>query len=228
MKRKIPVGCLTPDPVAANSCPEITNEEVQEVSENGIESPLLVRPLGEKYGVLANAKGYLAAEVAGFDEVSCIVRRDLDSDADAVKVSFRESENYTPWRVLRAVELLRESDPEGSTGEIARALAVPEPEVERYLRISKLPYHVKVCLKVPWNLTDEDRSNLSEKGISEGTVGTVSPNLCDRLARSGRFVELAENCPVKAHEAMKLVGRGSSVREAVHKVKGAGGDDGAD
>lgn len=219
MERKIPVKCLTPDPVAANSCPEVTNEEIREVSENGIESPLLVRPLNEKYGVLARAKGYLAAEVAGLGDTPCIVRDDLDDDVDAVKISFRESEKYTPWRALRAVELLRESDPEWGAGEIARALDVPEPEVERYLRISELPYHVKVCLKVPWNFTDEDLLYLSEKGVSGETVGIVSPGLCDRLARSNRFVELAENCPVEAHEAIEIVGRGLSVEEAVQKVE---------
>lgn len=223
MEKRISVRRLTPDPIAANSCPEITNEEVQEVSEKGIGSPLLVRPLGEKYGVLANAKGYLAAEVAGFDEVPCVVRRDLDSDADAVKVSFRESENYTSWRALRAVEVLRGSEPEGNAKRIAENLDLCESEVKKYLRISELPFHVKVCLKYQWNFTEEDWSNLSEKGINRGAVRLISADLCDRLARDDEFLELAKNNPIRSHKVISRVAKAAlSVREAVQEVeKGA-------
>lgn len=226
-RRKISIEKLKPDPVAANPSPNVTFGMIRRVQKRGIDHPLVVRPFDDGYGVLTGAEEYLAAEVSGFERVPCLIRPDLEDDLDAVKVSFRKSPNASAWRTLRAVEMLHDSMGKAkSLGEAAREIAtdldVSEEEARKHLRIRELPRHVKVRLKKPWNLVEKDKSLLSKAGAEKEPTGNIPVDVCEKLARSADFAELAGNRPERAHEVInELLENDLSVREAIQRAEEA-------
>lgn len=220
-ERKIPIENLKPDPVSANPSPEVSSEAVWRVHNEGLDEPLIVRPLEDGYGVLARNGEYLAAELAGLKEVPCVLRNDLQSDVDAIEVSFKESSGRSPWRTAKALTVLHKSASQAPTaGEVADFLKVTREEAEGYAQIARLPYWVKIRLKKPWNLKARDRILLRELGAGEETFEKNIPlSLCGRLAQNGDFVALAENAPKKAHRVIdKVLNTNMAVQEAIREI----------
>jgi ParB family transcriptional regulator, chromosome partitioning protein len=70
---------------------ELKMEElVNSLREKGIIQPILVRPRGEKYEIIAGERRWRAAQELGLEEVPVIVRRDID-DANSLEISLIEN-----------------------------------------------------------------------------------------------------------------------------------------
>ncbi len=65
-------------------------ELVNSLREKGIIQPILVRPFGEKYEIIAGERRWRAAQELKLEEVPVIVRRDID-DANSLEISLIEN-----------------------------------------------------------------------------------------------------------------------------------------
>ncbi len=132
---------LVPHP--ANPRGTITKESIAELAESiaaqGIVTPLLVRPAGDKFEVIAGHRRLAAAKVAGLKVVPVIVRH-LD-DRAALKVQLTENagrEDLNPLQRAQAyARYLKET---GETQEqLAASLGVTQGTVSSLLALLDLP-----------------------------------------------------------------------------------------
>jgi ParB family chromosome partitioning protein len=62
-------------------------ELAEDIKKNGLISPITVRPVGEKYELVAGQRRYLAHQVAGIIKIKCVVRELSDDEALAIMTS---------------------------------------------------------------------------------------------------------------------------------------------
>ncbi len=139
--QELEIGRLTPHP--QNPRGAITRESLAELMESiaaqGIVTPLLVRPLGDGFQVIAGHRRLAAAKLAGVKVVPVLVRR-LD-DREALKVQLTEHagrEDLNPLQRAQAyARYLKET---GETQEqLALSLGVTQGTVSSMLALLDLP-----------------------------------------------------------------------------------------
>lgn len=113
------------------------------VREQGILTPLIVRPNNTGFEILAGRRRYYAAKVleqerGGFSEIRCDIREGL-SDAEAAEISLTENLAREDADELTYYEAFLSLTLKGRTvGEIARTYGKSEREVQQYLAIANL------------------------------------------------------------------------------------------
>ena len=85
----VPIEDLTPNPQQPRHVMGDLSELVASVREKGILEPILVRPVGSRYQIIAGERRYRAAIEAGLAEVPCIVRD--SSDAETMEIALVEN-----------------------------------------------------------------------------------------------------------------------------------------
>jgi ParB/RepB/Spo0J family partition protein len=139
--QEIPLDRLTPHPT--NPRGAIAKADVQELADSiaaqGVVTPLLVRPLGAGYQVLAGHRRQVAAKLAGLKAVPVIVRP-MD-DRQALKVMLTENAGRADLNPLQQAEAyaryLKET---GETQEqLAASLGLTQGTVSSALALLALP-----------------------------------------------------------------------------------------
>lgn len=118
--------------------PEALAELAQSIRDKGILQPLLVRPRGEHFEIVAGERRWRAAQLAGLTEVPVIIR-DLD-DRDALEIAIVENlqrEDLGPLEEARAYQTLIEQG--HSQEEVAKAVGKGRSTVANALRLLTLP-----------------------------------------------------------------------------------------
>lgn len=167
--KNIPIDKLHIDPTNVRPEPDIDPEFIDSVRDGVIQN-LVVRPHGDGYGVVVGSRRFTAAKSAGLEEVSCVVREDLeDDDERAMDLSFGENEqrrDLPRWRVREHV-MRRYGGTDGrkSKGsrikEVADRLNLSPRSVRRYVNISeKLDSTLISRLKGPSERFDTDKELL--------------------------------------------------------------------
>jgi len=103
------------------------SELVESIKRNGIEEPLIVRPISDKYEVIAGRRRYEAAKLAGLKEAPCIVR-DI-SDEEALIISTVENiqrKNISEREIAEAYLKLKDLNPEWTVEKFAEQLGKSE------------------------------------------------------------------------------------------------------
>ena len=107
------------------------------ISEKGVLQPLLVRPKGKKYEIVAGERRFRAAKLAGLEEVPVIVR-ELD-DRETLEIALIENlqrEDLNPLEEARAYQGLLDL---GSTqDELAKALGKGRSTITNGLRLLQM------------------------------------------------------------------------------------------
>lgn len=130
---------------------EITPESLKELSESikdkGIIEPLIVRPTGEGYEIIAGHRRFLAAKEAGLKEVPCIIKE--ISEEEAAELSLIENiqredlnpveEAYAIDKLIKKYNLTHE--------EVAKKINKSRVYVTNILRILKLPEYIKKAIR---------------------------------------------------------------------------------
>ena len=157
-------------------------QELQEladsISQNGILQPLLVRPKGSGYEIVAGERRYQAAKLAGLTEVPVVIRE--ISDADVFKLALIENLQRSDLSPLEEARGYRQLiDAQGLTQEeLAHALSKSRSTITNTLRLLDLPGevqglledgsitagHARAILAVP---SEEGRIRLAEKVAEE-------------------------------------------------------------
>ena len=85
----VPIEDITPNPQQPRQTMGDLSELVASVREKGILEPILVRPVGSHYQIIAGERRYRAAVEAGLAEIPCIVRD--TSDAETMEIALIEN-----------------------------------------------------------------------------------------------------------------------------------------
>lgn len=118
--------------------PEALAELAQSIREKGVLQPLLVRPRGENFEIVAGERRWRAAQLAGLREVPVVIR-DL-GDTEALEIAIVENlqrEDLGPLEEARAYQSLLDQglNQEG----VARAVGKGRSTVANALRLLALP-----------------------------------------------------------------------------------------
>ncbi|WP_293912741.1 ParB/RepB/Spo0J family partition protein [Deinococcus sp.] len=118
--------------------PEALAELAQSIRDKGVLQPLLVRPRGEHFEIVAGERRWRAAQLAGLVEVPVIIR-DL-ADRDALEIAIVENlqrEDLGPLEEARAYQTLLDQglNQEG----VAKAVGKGRSTVANALRLLSLP-----------------------------------------------------------------------------------------
>ena len=185
---ELPVGAIRPNRRQPRK--RLDSESVSELAESvrvqGVVQPILVRPAGEGYELIAGERRWRAARAAGLPTIPAVVRE--AEDRDTLLLALVENvarENLTAVEEARAYAALL--DEFGLTlAEVAERVGRSKPSVSNRLRLLDLP---------------EDVLALVERGqLTEGHARAVLAvpdheerrRLARRIVRNGMSVRAAE------------------------------------
>lgn len=118
--------------------PQAIAELTASIAEKGVLQPLLVRPKGDYYEIVAGERRYRAASAAGLGSVPVVIR-EFD-DRQALEVAIVENlqrEDLTPVEEARAFQQLLELG--ASQEEVGRAVGKSRSAVANAIRLLGLP-----------------------------------------------------------------------------------------
>ena len=121
-------------------------ELADSIKEHGIIQPIVVRPIGDKYELIAGERRTKASAMAGLTTIPAIIR-DMD-DTESAKVSLLENlqrknlsaieEARTYKRILDLANMTQE--------ELAKTMGKSQPMVANKLRLLSLPEEIQDAL----------------------------------------------------------------------------------
>jgi ParB family chromosome partitioning protein len=146
---EIPLTSIFPSPLQPREDfgGEALEELVSSVKQHGVVHPVLVRPRGQNYELIAGERRWRAAQLAGLSNIPAIVK-ELD-DLQALEVSLVENiqrEDLNPLEVARGLKELMEKF-HLTQEEAAEKIGKSRSEVSNLLRLLNLPPPVKNSLK---------------------------------------------------------------------------------
>lgn len=122
------------------------NELANSIKEHGIIQPLVVRPLGDKYEIIAGERRYKASQVAGLSKVPAIVKTiDDDKSAELAVVENLQRKALTPIEEAKSYQKLLDSNI-SSQEELAKKMGVSQPTVANKIRLLGLAEEVQEAL----------------------------------------------------------------------------------
>jgi len=142
----IPIEDIDPNPRQPRQVMGDLSELVASIREKGILEPILVRPLGSRFQIIAGERRYRAACEVGLGEVPCIVRD--CSDAEVMEIALVENlqrKDLTPFEEADGLRTLAEAY--GYTHEkMAEKLGKSRTSITETLSLAAMPDPVReVC-----------------------------------------------------------------------------------
>ena len=169
------------------------NELADSIKEHGIIQPLIVRPLGDKYEIIAGERRYKAASIAGLYNVPVIVlEKDDNESAELAIIENIQRKDLTPIEEAKSYQKLLNR---GLTQEeIAKKLGIAQPTVANKLRLLSLP--------------DEVQEALLNTRISERHARALLrlENVSDQLNLLNRIINEKLNVKQTEEEINKILG----------------------
>ena len=170
-------------------------ELADSISANGIIQPLVVRPHGHRYQLVAGERRWRAARLAGIPTVPAVVQE--VSDERLLEITLVENiqrEDLNPIEVAHAFDRLAR-DLQLSHDEIARRTGKDRTSITNTLRLLKLPNdiqqlvgerrlsmgHARAVLGLP---TEELQRQVAEKASSQGLSVRQVERLVQRMTSS--------------------------------------------
>ena len=196
--RLIPIDQIDPNPNQPRQVMGDLSELIASISEKGIIEPLVVRPRGDRFQIIAGERRYQAAVQSGLQELPVVIR-DVD-DTEMLELALIENlqrKDLTPFEESEALHGLADSC--GYTHEdLARRLGKSRSSITESLALHAMPGEVRnlcrladissksLLLQVVRQETPEKMTALVEKIASQG--GATRQQLRDAAARpkSGR------------------------------------------
>lgn len=123
---------------------EKLNALAASIKEHGILQPIIARPAGDKYEIVAGERRWRAANIAELESVPCIIRKLSDRDNMLMAlIENMQRENLNP---MEEAEAFREmTDAYGLThDEISRTVGRSRPYISNSMRLLGLPEQVQM------------------------------------------------------------------------------------
>jgi len=192
--RLIAIDQIDPNPNQPRQVMGDLSELIASIGEKGILEPLLVRPRGSRFQIVAGERRYQAAVQAGLRELPVVIR-DAD-ETEMLELALIENlqrKDLTPFEESEALHGLAESC--GYTHEdLARRLGKSRTSVTESLALNAMPQEVRnlcrladissksLLLQVVRQDTSEKMTALVEK-IASGGTGATRQQLRDAVAK---------------------------------------------
>jgi ParB family chromosome partitioning protein len=191
--RLVPIELIDPNPNQPRQVMGDLSELIASISEKGIIEPLVVRPRGDRFQIVAGERRYQASVQVGLQELPVVIR-DVD-DTEMLELALIENlqrKDLTPFEESEALHGLAEGC--GYTHEdLARRLGKSRSSVTESLSLNAIPEEVRnlcrladissksLLLQVVRQNTPEKMTALIEKIASQG--GTTRQQLRDAVAK---------------------------------------------
>lgn len=141
----LPIGDLVPNLMQPrkNFNPERLKALEDSIRDHGVLQPIIVRPKGDQYEIVAGERRWRASTAAGLETVPCIVR-DLD-DRENMLMALIENMQREDLDPIEEAEAFQEmSDAYGLTHtEISKTVGRSRPYISNALRLLKLPEQIR-------------------------------------------------------------------------------------
>jgi ParB family chromosome partitioning protein len=142
---EVPIGSLDPNPFQPRThlAPERLAELADSIRESGIVQPILVRPVGERYQIIAGERRFRAAQKVGLASVPVVVREVPDDHLlELALIENIQREELTPLEEAHAFQRLQE-DFHLSQEEVARRVGRDRSTVANAVRLLRLPREIR-------------------------------------------------------------------------------------
>ena len=147
--KEIPISDIEPNPDQPRRefDPQSLNDLADSLREHGLLQPILVRPLGERYCIIAGERRLRAARIAGFTKIECIVQLCSDQEmAERALVENIQRADLSPLEEGMAYNRLIEEY--GLTqDQVAQRVGKARTTVANLLRVILLPEVVLELLR---------------------------------------------------------------------------------
>jgi ParB family chromosome partitioning protein len=144
--RLIPIEDIDPNPNQPRHAMGDLSELISSVREKGVLEPILVRPRGNRFQIIAGERRFRAAGEAGLAEVPCIVRETPDAEMmELALIENLQRKDLTPFE--EADGLLTLKDHYGYTHDaMAEKLGKSRTSITETLSITAMPEDVRqIC-----------------------------------------------------------------------------------
>lgn len=178
--RLIPLEDIDPNPNQPRRSMGDLTELIASVREKGVLEPILVRPFGKRFQIIAGERRYRAAGEAGLGEIPCIVRE--TGDAETMELALIENlqrEDLSPFEEADGLNALVETH--GYTHErMAERLGRSRSSITEALSLTNMPADVREQCR---------RADIRSKSLLLQVVRQSDPEkmiaLLDRLREQG-------------------------------------------
>lgn len=186
--RQIAVDLIRPSPhqVRRQFAPEALQELARSIHESGVVQPVVVRPLGQGYELLAGERRWRAAQLAGLDRIPALLREDIDDDEAFVLglIENLQRESLTPIEAAEGLRGLGERF--GLTHEdIGRRICKSREYVSNSLRLLQLAAPVRA-------LVNEGRLSAGHAKVLVGLAPGHQAGWAEACVRGNWSVRLLE------------------------------------
>jgi ParB family chromosome partitioning protein len=213
---ELPVSVIAPNPNQPRT--QTDDDRIEELADSikkvGVLQPIIVRPHGEEYQIVAGERRWRAAKVAGLDKVPVRIMGATEGEALEIALienlqrqdlnAMEEARGYrrllTEYQMTQAELADKVSKSRSSVANTLRLLDLPD-EVQELVAQNKLTAgHARAILAV----TDEDRRlKLAERIVADGLSVREAETLARLFAAGG-----AERTPRPASpKSFKIVAR---------------------
>ncbi|MDP2915332.1 MAG: ParB/RepB/Spo0J family partition protein [Candidatus Aminicenantes bacterium] len=158
--RMISLERIEPNPRQARSELGNIDELMNSIKSKGVLEPILVRPRGEKYEIIAGERRFVATKNVGLKEIPCIEMNVTDNEA--MEISLIENLQRKDLDVFEEADGLKSlMDTYGySHAQISEKIGKARSTITEIINISKIPFPVrKLCVN---SSIDKNRSILIE------------------------------------------------------------------
>ena len=212
--RLLKVDAIDPSPYQPRRrFDEVALEELaHSIRQQGLIQPLVVRPVGERFELIAGERRWRASRRAGLTAIPAIIRRYTDEQTlEAALVENLQREDISVVETARAYQRLTEEF-HYTQGEIAFRTGKSRPAVANTLRLLQLPEavlalleeeeisegHARLLLPLPYpSLQNEVADWISRNGVTvretERRIKRIlgesqqSPNVSDTITRDAHL-----------------------------------------
>jgi len=192
----LPVSLIRPNPFQPREDFEVDamDELVQSIREKGIIQPILVRPKGEFYELIAGERRFRAAKTLLLNEVPAIIK-DAD-DRDSLEIALIENiqrKELNPIEEARAYQYLIDKF-NMTQDEVSEVLGKARVTVTNILRILKLPVEIqdeikngKISFAHGRALLEITDPNLQRKLVQDIVSKSLSVRELENMIKARRF-----------------------------------------
>jgi ParB family transcriptional regulator, chromosome partitioning protein len=198
--RLVPIEDIQPNPDQPRRSMGDLSELTSSIREKGVLEPILVRPLGGRFQIIAGERRYRAAVEAGLVEMPCVVRE--SSDAEVLEVALIENlqrQDLTAFEEADGLKALAENY--DYTHEVmAEKLGKSRTSVTETLSLTALPEEIRQLCR----LADIQSKSLLLQIVRQSTPAKMVA-LVERLQKEGSTRQDARRI---AREEQPRVARG--------------------
>jgi ParB family chromosome partitioning protein len=179
--RMVPIEDIEPNPHQPRQHMGDLSELIASVREKGVLEPILVRPRGSRFQIIAGERRYRAAIEAGLAEIPCIVRQTSDSETmEIALIENLQRQDLSAFEEADGLKIL--ADTYGYTHEsMAAKLGKSRSSITEVLSLTAMPEAVRdVCRRA-----DIHSKSLLLQVVRQGEAEKMIA-LVQRLQQDGR------------------------------------------